>query len=76
MSGEMTCPDCGEQMVRGAIKVRGTKGGFLMFGFSWQHLWWIGSDERPDRRRLLTSGESCVAYACGPCGTVTFRPFQ
>ena len=76
MSGGMNCPDCGGEMLPGAVRVRGTIGGFALVGLSWQHLWWTDTEEWSSaRQRLLTSGDSCAAHRCVSCGMIAFRPF-
>lgn len=71
----MVCPKCGLEMESGAIEVRGTAGGFLIFGFSYQHLWWYpgGDGRRQSRRRLLRTNERGSALRCGNCSIVLFE---
>lgn len=71
-------------MEAGRVTVRGTAGGFLLVGFSLQHLWWTPLDEngqpdltKPRRRRdkrLISSGDHCPGLRCTACGMVAFQP--
>lgn len=62
-------------MVPGRIGVRGTFPGFLLFGFSWQHLWWSDpEDRRESRQRVIVSGDERPADRCVSCGMIAFTP--
>jgi hypothetical protein len=62
-------------MVPGLLRVKGSVPGFLLVGFSWQHLWWSDADEsRDSRQKVMLSGEQRRAQRCVSCGTIAFRP--
>jgi len=60
-------------MVEGELEVRGTAPGFLLFGLSWQHLWWRHST---GRQKLIPSGARSPAVRCLDCGLVAFQPYR
>ena len=69
MAAAMACPSCGGEMVPGRLRVKGTLGGFLFVGFSWQFLWWSDPEERrASRQKLMASGEHRAADRCRSCG--------
>jgi hypothetical protein len=62
-------------MVDGLVRVRGTFGGFLLFGLSWQHLWWSGNDEtRASREIVIPTGQARGAARCMSCDLISFWP--
>jgi hypothetical protein len=76
MGDGMTCSACGGQMVTGRLRVKGTVGGFLLFGMSWQHLWWSDPEEsRDSRQKVIESGDHRPAQRCLSCGMIAFAPF-
>jgi hypothetical protein len=73
----MQCPACRGEMVEGQLAVRGTLPGFLFFGLSWQHLWWLdGHGTSASRQKLIVSGDRRPAVRCVGCGMVAFHPFD
>lgn len=62
------CPVCDSELRAGTAQVRGPTAGFLVFGLSWEHLW-FAFREGP-RAKVLASGNSCYAYGCAHCGLV------
>ena len=63
-------------LLSGRLRVKGTLGGFLFVGFSWQFLWWSDPEERrASRQKLMASGEHRAADRCRSCGLVAFQPF-
>ncbi len=68
----MECGNCGAEMDDGRAEVHGTTGGFMIFGWSYQHLFWYSADRDTRRRqRLIGSGRSRKAWACYDCGLLT-----
>lgn len=65
----------------GTAQVRGTVPGFLLFGMSWQHLWFKSDSRRVvkngplagDDYRLLRSREQCEAFQCFGCRITVLR---
>jgi hypothetical protein len=55
-------------MASGNVQVHGTALGFLLFGWSHQHLWWYADDSR--REILIKSGGGTLAFRCRDCGSV------
>ncbi|GMU22990.1 MAG: hypothetical protein AMXMBFR13_30740 [Phycisphaerae bacterium] len=67
----MKCPRCDEAMERGSAFIEGTLLGFLLIGFSHQHLWFQGEDEtRWSRHRIMPSGGTCTAFRFAACKAV------
>lgn len=59
-------------MQHGRVEVHGTPGGFLVFGWSLQDLYWYDGDgRRKSRRRIIDSGEGKTAHGCKRCGLIT-----
>ena len=59
-------------MEKGRAEVHGTVGGFLVFGFSLQDLYWYDEARtKKSRRGLINSGDARIAFACKACGFVT-----
>ncbi|HMK91424.1 MAG TPA: hypothetical protein VK576_00345 [Thermoleophilia bacterium] len=63
------CPYCGESMIAGMGEMGGTLTGFLLFGFSREHFWFV-SKERGVRRKIVTSDTPTLAHLCPSCGAV------
>jgi len=63
----MKCPQCAEEMTRGAIAVHGTFWGFLAFGLSYQHCWWQPGGEYTKGEKIVPSGTMRDAFRCGKC---------
>jgi len=68
-------------MERGHAVVRGTLGGFLLVGFSHQHLYFRSDAPAPktlfgarSERLVCRSGTLTSAYQCGRCGTLLIPP--
>lgn len=40
----MNCPLCQAEMERGNLEIRGTGWGFMFFGLSYQHCWFVPED--------------------------------
>ena len=59
----MKCPKCNEEMDQGIAKVEGTALGFLVVGFSHQHLFYKGKK----KERIVHSGDETLAYRCASC---------
>jgi hypothetical protein len=59
------CPYCGSQMNVGKAKIQGTFWGFLLFGLSYQHLYY----ETPDgtENLIMKSRAQKEAYLCNNC---------
>ena len=69
------CPNCGGELQRGRLVIRGTLGGFVLFGFSHQHLWWTDVDGTPaSKERVIDSGNYRWARRCIACKTVVLPP--
>ncbi len=61
----MKCPVCQVEMEKGTARVHGTVVGFILFGFSYQHLWFEHSSGNEER--ILASNEQCPGYRCPEC---------
>jgi hypothetical protein len=59
------CPYCGDEMDIGKVKIQGTFGGFLLFGFSYQHLYYV--DQNENENRIMKSRAQKEAYFCNNC---------
>jgi len=59
------CPYCGSEMTVGKAKIQGTLSGFLLFGFSYQHLFFEGAEG--DKNRMMKSQSQKEAYLCKSC---------
>ena len=68
----MKCPYCGGEMVPGTAVVRGTTLGFLLFGFSEQHLWFRKVSGGRDEKIVPSSGER-AGYQCTECRAVIIQ---
>jgi hypothetical protein len=58
-------------MVAGTAYVRGTVWGFLLIGFSHQHLWFRSGK---DKNIVLESGEERAGHRCSQCSAITVHP--
>jgi hypothetical protein len=62
-------------MERGTTFIEGTLLGFLLIGFSHQHLWFQREDEsRWSRHKIVPSGGLCTAFRCPACKAVLVTP--
>ena len=66
----MKCPTCETEMESGYSKVHGTVGGFLMFGFSHQHLWFKG---KGDKEMIVPSNDEVDAFRCKDCDVTVLK---
>jgi predicted RNA-binding Zn-ribbon protein involved in translation (DUF1610 family) len=57
---EFLCPVCGEAMKKGNVQIRGTLASSLLFGHSFQCLWF-------GKERILTPESECDAMRCSLC---------
>ena len=62
---EAVCPYCGSKMSHGKARIKSTLGGMLLAGFSYQHLFFEGSD-RNENIIMRTRSEK-EAYLCENC---------
>lgn len=70
----MNCGKCDEEMADGKVEVHGTIGGFLLFGWSLQHLYWYASDRVGRKATMVVgSGRARDAWACRECGLITIN---
>lgn len=79
----MNCPRCSQPLQRGTATVSGTVLGFLLVGFSHQHLFFkpstgprgkpvsLGADPG---RVILPSGGQAAAARCAACGVTVILP--
>ena len=67
----MNCPRCNSKMAEGTATVQGTFFGFLLFGLSHQHLWFI--DRKGEKRKVVMSNETVRAFRCKDCGLVVLN---
>ncbi len=75
----MNCPYCNTLMVDGNLALRGTGWGFLFFGWSYQHCWFIPEDGESEvvvsnKLGPRASHPGCssnrVAHRCPACFTL------
>lgn len=81
--GAMRCPRCADRLQAGTATVRGTVLGFLLVGFSHQHLFFKASEATRRKqmsladdfgRVVLPSGERTAAARCPTCGLTVILP--
>jgi predicted RNA-binding Zn-ribbon protein involved in translation (DUF1610 family) len=63
----MNCPHCGHETVQGNARVRGNLIGFMVVGFSFQHLYF---EKGEDAQMILMSREERRSFFCPSCGTL------
>ena len=66
----MKCPACQTEMANGRATVETTLFGLLVFGLSWQHLWFYPAAQYPKRHKIIESGKGKAAYECPGCGAI------
>lgn len=81
---KMNCPKCQKEMDTGQAQVRGTVFGFLMVGFSHQHLFFYPDNLPPPEKQLgipirrgrviVSSGCEVSAYRCDDCAITVLLP--
>jgi hypothetical protein len=65
----MKCPYCNGQLVEGEASVAGTIGGLLLFGLSWQHLWFkVNGDDK--KQEIISSNRRKKGMQCSMCGAI------
>ena len=69
----MNCPRCGTPMNRGVAEIRGMLRTFLLvFGFSYQPLWWKADGEKPEL--MMQPRAPREAFKCEKCATLVLAP--
>jgi hypothetical protein len=61
------CPICNNLMTAGKASIHGTICGFIVFGFSHQHLWFEPSDGGFKEKMVLDSNGSTISAYCEKC---------
>ncbi len=59
------CPYCGSEMSKGKAQIKGTFSSFLIFGFSYQHLFF--KDKQGNKSKVMKSRGEKEAYSCSNC---------
>lgn len=64
----LKCPYCDGSMISGQSRIHGTFGGFLIYGFSYENLYF--KPDSGEEIKILGSTETSSALRCVKCGTV------
>ena len=67
----LKCPYCNTSLKSGQARIHGTVGGFLVYGFSHQNLYFMSDSGK--EIKILGSGKSTPAMRCENCGVVTLN---
>lgn len=69
----MDCPSCGSPMRRGVAEIRGRLlYALLIYGISYQPLWWSADGE--ERQLMMLPRSPREAFRCGSCSTLVLTP--
>ncbi len=66
------CPACNSEMETGTVSVHGTFWGFLLVGWSYQHVWFKGAGDKEEI--VVRSGRAKIGYRCPACGFTGVAP--
>jgi hypothetical protein len=68
----MKCPNCEKEMQRGFSEIHSPPGGFLVFGLSYQHLFFtpVGSE---DEKIIVDNSDKVLTDFCRYCKTAVLR---
>ncbi|WP_289056275.1 PF20097 family protein [Carboxylicivirga marina] len=67
----LECPYCKGKLKTGQVNIHGTLGGFLVFGLSYQNLYFKTESEK--EIKILGSNDVTPALRCGSCGIVVLN---
>src|SRR5262245_32491262 len=62
------CPTCGGEAESGHLEIHGTFLGFLAFGFSYEHCWFV--PKHGEEEIALKSAGIRKGFRCSRCGTI------